>query len=419
MADRALRSRTRSSNNNNINVTYNQPSSDLNNTSQNSEDMNNINVNNNNLQGNFDTQQIPNNFINNNLTNNNSNSFELRLKQVEQRLNNQDSKLANLDNKLNGINNNLSNLTNLISNFVNNTTSSLSPSVNQNHQGVLSPPPSFIASNQIQQHQQHQQQQGDSNNQHVVSNIVATPTAQNSLTQPQQIFLNQANSTPILTNQNQFFPAHATPIVIATQPNFMSKYDGSRDIVDFLNDYEATATSNNWFDAQKINNLTMYLDDNIRASVCVLDSKIKNDHNALKSLLLKEYGKDQDRYMKDFDNIKPEINEKTRHFVNRIKLLLRKAMPNIDQDGRERLLRNKLFKYLPQHIQTQINTQLTYSKLDFETIVKTVEKSMENFGDIETIMLIPSEYMKNNKVSLQNDKFCNHCNMTNHNYERS
>ena len=67
----------------------------------------------------------------------------------------------------------------------------------------------------------------------------------------------------------------------------------------------------------------------------------KANINELKQCLTNEYGMSRNKCLDLFEERKPKLNEKPRTFALSLQHLLDKAMPTMNENNRETLLKNK------------------------------------------------------------------------------
>ena len=100
----------------------------------------------------------------------------------------------------------------------------------------------------------------------------------------------------------------------------------------------------------------------------------------IKQRLLAQYGLSSNKYLDLFDQRKPKLNEKPRTFGLDLQNLLAKAMPNLHEQERETLLKNKVTKYLPSSLQKMI--QFSGPK-SWNELVQAAESAIDSFGITE------------------------------------
>ena len=173
------------------------------------------------------------------------------------------------------------------------------------------------------------------------------------------------------------------PSVVIYQPppiTPISQFDGTSDVLDFIDEFDSLASSSDWNDYQQTRYIQSYLSGDVKISFNLLPDIDKRDITRIKSFLLREYGYNRDHYLQQFHNRRPKLNEKPKSYALAIQRLLKRAMPTLQKDEYEQFLKQKLLSYLPKSYQATIRL---LGNRDWDSLIKDVSLLVDSFGQAE------------------------------------
>lgn len=139
-------------------------------------------------------------------------------------------------------------------------------------------------------------------------------------------------------------------VVNAQVMNLASTYDGSTEVQEFFERFDVIASVLGWDDAKQAVNIQLYLVGDAKERYNMLSSSEKKSIKTVKEHLIKECSKDKCYYMNQFFVRKMAAGEKPKAFGLELTKLLKRALPEVDNDVRETILKAQFLNSMPKQI---------------------------------------------------------------------
>ena len=138
-------------------------------------------------------------------------------------------------------------------------------------------------------------------------------------------------------------------------------------IVGWLDKFNVCATANQWDDAAKLRRLPTFLSGRAFAIYSRFGNNQKGNIQNLQNALLEAFLPPEARGARylEFEACSKKPDESVETFVYRLEQLFSQALPDVQGDGRDAILKQKLIRGLPETIKLRLleNPTLTYSQV--------------------------------------------------------
>jgi hypothetical protein len=206
----------------------------------------------------------------------------------------------------------------------------------------------------------------------------------------------------------------------------ITDYDGTTDPDDFIKAFKKAARMLKWTNAEMLLSLPDYLKGYAETTyAAVEDGKKDTIDKALKELAT-VCALSKTTHLANFLKKRPQSGESWASFANALFTLLGKAMPDLEQEEKNSVLRAHIEAHLPQHIRYTLHITTTWVQL-----VALLRKLEGHEKTVDTMNLIKPELIEGNWInsSPRNQGYnstrqdhnrgiiCSYCHKRNHNYD--